>query len=111
MPAGELVTVPLPVPAFATVRVVAPAVLKVAVTVVVDEGATGQAAGPLQPPPLQPANVDPAEAAAVSVTATPLPQLAEHVVPQLMPPGELVTDPLPVPALITPSVGPAITFT
>src|SRR5438094_475470 len=83
MPAGELVTVPLPAPAGVTVRV------------------TVQAPVPEQPPPVQPPKVEPAAGAAVSVTAVPLVKLAEQVAPQSMPAGELVTVPLPVPAGVT----------
>ena len=39
--------------------------------------------------------------AAESVTCTPCVKLAAHVVPQLIPVGELVTDPLPVPFFVT----------
>src|SRR5213076_2587955 len=56
---------------------------------------------PEQPPPLQPPKVEPAAGAAVSVTAVPLAKLAAQVAPQVIPPGELVTVPLPVPALLT----------
>src|SRR5207245_3580176 len=100
----------------ATVRVpeiVAPAVgvmmeaaggvmsVNVAVTVVAALTVTVQAPGPEQPPPLQPLKVEPAAGAAVSVTAVPLVKLAAQVAPQLMPAGELVTVPLPVPAGVT----------
>ena len=50
--------------------------------------------------PLQPAKIDPAAAVAVRATALPLLKVAEQVLPQLIPAGELVTVPLPVPALI-----------
>jgi hypothetical protein len=56
---------------------------------------------PVQPVPDQPANIEPDAAVAVSVTAAPLLKLAEQVLPQLMPAGELVTVPLPVPAFAT----------
>jgi hypothetical protein len=56
---------------------------------------------PVQPPPVKPANVDPEFGAAVSVTAVPLAKLALHVVPQVIPAGELLTDPAPVPAATT----------
>ena len=59
---------------------------------------------PEQPPPLQPANVDPAAGEAVSVTAVPLVNDAEHVVPHEMPAGLLVIVPVPVPARETVSV-------
>ena len=51
--------------------------------------------------PLQPAKTDPADAAAASVTATPVTKLAEQVFPQLIPAGVLVTVPVPVPAKLT----------
>jgi hypothetical protein len=54
-----------------------------------------------QPVPDQPANVEPEAGVAVKVTAAPLLKLAEQVLPQLMPAGELVTVPLPVPAFAT----------
>jgi hypothetical protein len=49
--------------------------------------------------PLQPVKVEPADAVAVSVTDAPLVKPNEQVAPQLIPAGELVTVPLPVPAL------------
>src|SRR5438046_6701741 len=100
MPAGELVTVPLPVPAGVTVRVKVCSV-KVAVTVVPAESVTTHVPVPEQPPPLQPVNAEPAAGAAVNVTAVPLIKLAEHVAPQVIPAGALVTVPLPVPAGVT----------
>src|SRR5213076_214342 len=100
MPAGALVTVPLPVPAGVTVRVKV-CTVKVAVTVVAAERVTVQAPVPEQLPPLQPVKVEPAAGVAVSVTAVPLVKLAEQVAPQLMPAGELVTVPLPVPTSLT----------
>ena len=51
----------------------------------------------VQPVPLHPAKVDPDAGVAVKATTAPLLKLAEQVVPQLMPAGELVTVPLPVP--------------
>src|SRR5437773_10954354 len=56
---------------------------------------------PEQPLPLQPPKVEPAAGAAVSVTAVPLVKLAEQVAPQVIPAGELVTVPLPMPTLLT----------
>ena len=78
------------------------AVLNVAVTaraVVID---TVQAPVPVQAP-LQPANIEPGADVAVSVTVLPIPKIALHVVPQLMPAGSDVTVPLkaPVPAFVT----------
>src|SRR5207253_964531 len=100
IPAGELVTVPLPVPALLTVSAKLGR-LKVAVTVVAPETVTTHVPVPEHPPPLQPLKVEPAAGLAVSVTAVPLAKLAEQVAPQLIPAGALVTVPLPVPALLT----------
>src|SRR5438034_679532 len=100
MPAGELVTVPLPLPALLTVSAKLGR-LKVAVTVVAAETVTTQVPVPEHPPPLQPLKVEPVAGLAVSVTAVPLVKLAEQVAPQVIPAGELVTVPLPVPALLT----------
>ena len=72
-------------------------VLNVAVTEVLLDSVTLHVPVPEQPPPLHPPKVDPEFAVAVSVTAVPLAKLAEHVEPQLMPAGELLTDPLPLP--------------
>src|SRR5207245_2717860 len=70
MPAGVLVTVPLPVPALVTVRAEV-GTSKVAVTAVAAETFTVQAAVPEQPPPLQPVKVESAVGVAVSVTTAP----------------------------------------
>src|SRR5262245_61996149 len=103
MPAGDEVTVPDPAPALETVSAnVVAVLLNVAVTeraAVID---TVQAAVPVHAP-LQPANVEPLAAAGVSVTDAPLLKFALQVVPQLMPEGEDVTVPLPVPFLLTES--------
>jgi len=56
---------------------------------------------PLHPPPLQPTKIEPAAAAAVSVTELFVGNEALQVFPQLMPAGLLVTVPAPVPALVT----------
>ena len=74
MPAGALVTVPLPVPPLLTVRVRG-CRSKVAVTVVAALRVTVQAPVPAQPPPLQPAKVEPAAGVAVRVTTVPLAKL------------------------------------
>src|SRR5439155_18551266 len=100
IPAGELVTVPLPVPALLTVSAKVGRA-KVAVTVVAALRVTVQAPVPEQPPPLQPVKVEPAAGVAVSVTAVPLVKLAAQVAPQVIPAGLLVTVPVPVPALET----------
>ena len=102
IPAGVLLTVPAPVPALVTVRVkLLVVVLKVAVTPSAALMVTEHVPVPVQPAPLHPANVDPLAAAAVSTTTCPLVKLAEHVAPQLIPAGLLVTVPVPVPALVT----------
>ena len=62
---------------------------------------TMQVPVPEQPPPLQPVKVEPAVGVAVKVTALPLANGAEHVAPQEMPTGLLVTVPLPAPVLET----------
>ena len=62
---------------------------------------TVQVPVPEQPAPLQPTKVDPLFAAAVSVTTVSLAKPYEQIEPQLMPLGLLVTDPLPVPFLLT----------
>jgi hypothetical protein len=79
-------------------------IAKVAVTDAAAVMAIVQVPVPLQPAPLQPVNVEPPAGAAVSVTDVPWPKLAEQVPPHEMPPGLEVTVPLPVPALVTPSV-------
>ena len=59
---------------------------------------------PLQPPPDQPVNVEPDAGVAVSVTCCPSLNDAEHVAPQLIPDGWLLTLPEPPPAFVTASV-------
>ena len=72
----------------------------VAVTLCEAPMVTVQAPVPVHAP-LQPVNVEPAAGAAVRVTFAPELKLALHVAPQLMPAGDEVTVPLPVPALPT----------
>ena len=92
-------TVPVPVPARATVNVKLPVVvLNVAVTLracVID---TVQVPVALVQAPLQPAKVEPAAGVAVSVTDVPLATFAEQVAPQLM--GPPATVPVPVPIFV-----------
>jgi len=97
MPAGLLVTVPLPFPERATVSEGdEDAEAKAAVTLAFAVKSTLHVPVPLHAP-LQPAKVEFAAGVAVSVTVLPELNVAWHVVPQLMPDGSLVTVPLPVP--------------
>ncbi len=94
-------TVPVPAPARVTVSAkVPPEPLNVAVTAracVID---TVQLPVPVHAP-FQPAKVEPLAAAAVSITDAPLVKFALQDVPQLMPEGDEVMVPVPVPALVT----------
>jgi hypothetical protein len=102
IPAGLLVTVPIPAPAGVTVRVnVFTGAVKVAVTVWSAFITTIQDPVPLQPPPLQPVNVEPPVGAAVRATVLPLGKSAAQIVPQEIPLGLLVTVPVPVPDVVT----------
>ncbi len=60
-----------------------------------------QGIAPTQEDPLQPANADPLDGDAVKVALDPALKLAEHVLPQEMPAGELVMVPLPGPEELT----------
>jgi hypothetical protein len=82
---------------------VPPLRLNVAVTVRAAVIATVQVAVPVQAP-LQPANTEPAAGAAVSVTDAPLLNAKLHSVPQLIPAGDEVTVPVPLPARVTVAV-------
>jgi hypothetical protein len=55
--------------------------------------------------PLQPVNTEPEPAAAERDTTAPVAKVEEHVVPQEIPEGALVTVPVPVPVFVTVSVG------
>jgi len=105
IPAGELFTVPAPAPALVTVRVKGPfpEVAKVAVTDrawVID---TTHEPEPVHAPD-HAENVEPAAGAAVKVTVAPAVYAWEQSEPQLIPTGELVTVPAPVPDLDTVNV-------
>src|SRR6266403_296346 len=102
IPAGALVTAPLPVPALVT-ESAKDDCMKVAVTEVAALIVTVQVPVPVQPPPLQPVKVEPAAGVAVSVTTVPVVKAVEQVGSQAIPAGALVTAPLPVPALVTES--------
>jgi hypothetical protein len=75
--------------------------VKVAVTVVAAFTVAIHVPVPEQPLPLQPVKVEPAAGVAVKVTAVPIVKGVEQVAPQEIPAGELVTVPVPVPALDT----------
>ena len=101
MPPGALVTVPLPPPALVTVSMTEVGCkANVAVTAVAVESDTEQVPVPEQPAPLQPEKAEPAAAPAERVTLLPAGKVAEQVEPQLSPAGELVTVPVPAPALL-----------
>jgi hypothetical protein len=99
MPAGVLVTVPLPEPVFATVS---EKLLNtnVAVTLRASLIVTVQLAVPVHAP-LQPVNVELLPADAVKETIVPMLYVSTQSSPQLIPVGALVTVPVPVPALVT----------
>jgi hypothetical protein len=87
IPAGALVTVPVPVPkppegtegAMVTGKVPGP-LLNVAVTVVLADTVTTHVfAVPLQPPPLHPPNTDPGFGVSPNVIWVPLATVSKHV--------------------------------
>lgn len=85
-------------------------ITKLAITEVDPATETVQLAVPEQAP-LHPEKIDPELATAVSVTEVPLAKLAvldEQVEPQLIPVGELVTVPEPVPAFVTVKLSEAV---
>src|SRR5262249_59685319 len=100
IPPGLLVTVPDPVPAFETDSVRCPS-KKIAVTDLAPSMTTVQVVPIAEQSPLQAAKVEFAPALAVSVTCVPCANCAEHVEPQSIPPGLLVTVPDPFPTLET----------
>ena len=79
IPAGLLITVPLPVPISVMVKAAFADLLNVAVTACAAVMVTEHPAVPLQPAPLQPAKVEPAAAVAVSATTCPLAKFAVQV--------------------------------
>jgi len=101
MPAGLLVTVPLPVPDLVTVRVYCGCAVNVAVTLVAAVMVTVHVPVPEHPPPDHPVNVEPEAAVAVNMTLVPEVYDSLQSEPQSMPDGLLVTVPLPVPDLVT----------
>src|ERR1043165_9600647 len=101
MPAGDELTVPLPVPALLTVRISLTTVrAKDAVTEVAAFSATWQVPVPAQAPP-HPENADPRAAVAVRVTTVPGVKLVLQAAPQLTPAGLDTSVPAPVPARVT----------
>lgn len=101
IPAGALVTVPVPPPETVTVSPTVAEEANVAVTVIALVGVTVQVPVPEQPPPDQPPKTEPPAGVAVRTTELPDGKLAEHVVPHVMPAGALVTLPFPSPARTT----------
>jgi len=105
MPAGVLVTVPVPLPEFVTVSCTVAGgggaeALNIAVTAVWFASNTVHVPVPVHAP-VHPANIEVAPGLAVSVTDVPTVKLAVHVTPQFMPAGALVTVPAPLPASVT----------
>jgi hypothetical protein len=91
-----LLLVTVPVPVLLTVSVNFGIGLNVAVTFLTAFIVTAQLVEvPVQAPP-QPPNVYPLAGVAVRITFSPLEKSAEHVDPQLIPAGTLVTVPLPL---------------
>jgi hypothetical protein len=97
-----LVTFPAPIPTIVSVNALTGT--KLAVTLIADATVRVQVLIPAQYAEIQPANADPADGTAVRVTTVPLSYFDEQVTPQSMPVGELVTVPLPVPAMATVTV-------
>jgi hypothetical protein len=95
IPAGALVTLPLPRPARTSASVTG-AGAKAADTVVAVAKVKAQVPAPEHPPPDQPVKAEPDAGVAVSVMLDPDAKDAEHVLPQLIPAGALLTVPLPV---------------
>jgi hypothetical protein len=103
MPAGDEVTVPVPVPALVTVSVWGVCVAKVATAVLAALMVSVQVPVPEQSP-LQPLNIMPLSGVAVRVTTVLVLKVVLQVAPQLMPAGDEVTVPVPVPDFCTVSV-------
>ena len=97
MPVGKLAMVPCPVPAAAAVSINVLRV-KVAVTVAAALIVITHVPVPEHPPPVQPVKFELGLADAVNVTTVPNVYVSVQSAPQLIPVGELVTDPPPLPA-------------
>ncbi|MBL0125346.1 MAG: hypothetical protein IPP88_22620 [Betaproteobacteria bacterium] len=103
MPAGFEVTSPVPLPAGVTQRLTdaAGCSVNVATQLKLEESRTCvPVVAPVQLPD-HPAKLDPALAVAESVTLVLVAKLLVHALPHEMPGGFVVTDPVPVPALLT----------
>jgi len=83
--------------------------VKVAVTELAALNVRAQAEVPVQAPD-HPVKLLLEDAVSVSVTCVPGAKLALHVPGQLMPAGELLTVPLPVPARVTATTSPVVKF-
>lgn len=95
------VTVPEPVPVLVIVRLFCGAGTNVAVAAAADVPTMiEQVEVPVQSP-VHPANTEPVAGAAVNTIVEPVLMLAEHEPGQLIPPTLLVTEPVPVPAIVT----------
>jgi hypothetical protein len=99
IPAGLLVTVPVPVPVLAIERVNV-CKLNVAVTDLAASMVTVHVPVPEQAP-LHPTKMESAAGVAVNVSEVPALNDVEQVAPQLIPAGEEVTVPVPVPLFET----------
>jgi len=100
IPAGALVTVPVPVPLNFTLSIGDEPTLKVAVTELSPFKVTVQVLAPPQAPS-HPANVAPAAGSAVRVTWVPALKVPTQTWPQFMPAGLLVIVPTPLPPILT----------
>ena len=96
MPAGPLVTTPLPLPDFSTLSARGGSTANVAVTALAASIETVQVERVPVQAPLQPLKPEPAAATAVSVTLVPSVKSAAQVAPQAMPAGLLAMEPDPV---------------
>ena len=103
IPGGALVTVPSPETLTASAKLCGAAGSNAAVT---DFGPSMMSAQPAAPKqaPVQPRKTKPGAGAAESVTVSPTGNVAEHVLPQSIPGGALVT--VPVPSFATASAAP-----
>src|SRR6266487_4542385 len=98
IPAGELLTVPLPFPSLVTVSVLMD--WKVALTERFALMLTVHVPVPVQAPD-QPEKTEPAAGVAFRLTEVPCTYACVQVEPQLIPTGEEVTVPEPEPVLVT----------